>query len=186
MKSLRHQLQFQGSRIRKEINDETKVRQFLNAMFGGKNSQGQSGFDAVKGVPLRNLAALNQSELLSAEELNHYVSRYYRDGRAKLEGPLNWYRTHSPNYLDELRLLLRPIRFSMPALFLSTGRDDMFPQALCENMDQHFDNLTRGEVDPSHWAHWKSPLDVNQQLMAWLATVVQRDTNLGMVLDSGS
>ncbi|KAM0293117.1 hypothetical protein ACHAPM_011725 [Fusarium culmorum] len=39
MKNLRYQLQFQGTHISDEMTDEPKIRQFLNAMFGGRGPQ---------------------------------------------------------------------------------------------------------------------------------------------------
>jgi pimeloyl-ACP methyl ester carboxylesterase len=174
MKSLRYQLQFQGTPINNEITEETKVRQFLNAMFGGKSPENEVGFNASEGILFHNLPKLNQSQLLSNVELDYYVSRYALKGQAKREGPLRWYRTRAHNYLDELRLLLKPLKFSMPALFLAAIRDKALPPSMSEGMDQYFENLTRREVDASHWALWESPAKVNEQILAWLEMVVER------------
>ncbi|KAL9561376.1 hypothetical protein ACKAV7_014731 [Fusarium commune] len=173
MKSLRYQLQFQGALIDKEITDETKIRQFLNAMFGAKGPENEVGFHAAEGILFHNLPKLNQSQLLSNVEMDYYVSRYSLQGQAKLEGPLRWYRTRAHNYLDELRLLLRPLKFSMPALFLAAARDEALPSSMSEGMDQYFENLTRREVDASHWVLWESPTKVNEQILAWLEMVAR-------------
>ncbi|KNB18669.1 hypothetical protein FOXG_22331 [Fusarium oxysporum f. sp. lycopersici 4287] len=173
MKSLRYQLQFQGALIDKEITDETKIRQFLNAMFGAKSPENEVGFHAAEGILFHNLPKLNQSQLLSNVEMDYYVSRYSLQGQAKLEGPLRWYRTRAHNYLDELRLLLKPLKFPMPALFLAVTRDEVLPSSMSEGIDQYFENLTRREVDASHWVLWESPTKVNEQILAWLEMVVQ-------------
>ncbi|KNB16769.1 hypothetical protein FOXG_14841 [Fusarium oxysporum f. sp. lycopersici 4287] len=173
MKSLRYQLQFQGVLIDKEITDETKIRQFLNAMFGAKSPENEVGFHAAEGILFHNLPKLNQSQWLSNVEMDYYVSRYSLQGQAKLERPLRWYRTRAHNYLDELRLLLKPLKFSMPALFLAVTRDEVLPSSMSEGMDQYFENLTRREVDASHWVLWESPTKVNEQILAWLEMVVE-------------
>ncbi|KAH7175179.1 Alpha/Beta hydrolase protein [Fusarium flagelliforme] len=171
MKSLRHQLQFQSKLIRNEITEETKVRQFLNAMFGAKGPENEVGLSTAEGILFPNLPKLNQSELLSNVEMDYYVSRYSLQGQAKLEGPLRWYHTRAHNYLDELRLLLKPLKFSMPALFLATIRDKVSPPSISEGMDQYFKNLTHREVDTSHWALWESHSKINEQIVSWLETL---------------
>ncbi|KAF5256485.1 hypothetical protein FOXYS1_13037 [Fusarium oxysporum] len=143
-------------------------------MFGAKGPENELGFHAAEGILFHNLPKLNQSQLLSNAEMDYYVSRYSLQGQAKLEGPLRWYRTRAHNYLDELRLLLKPLKFSMPALFLAVTRDEALPSSMSEGMDQYFENLTRREVDASHWVLWESPTKVNEQILAWLETVVQR------------
>ncbi|KAH7191487.1 Alpha/Beta hydrolase protein [Fusarium oxysporum] len=156
-----------------DITDETKIRQFLNAMFGAKSPENEVGFHAAEGILFHNLPKLNQSQLLSNVEMDYYVSRCSLQGQAKLEGPLRWYRTRAHNYLDELRLLLKPLKFSMPALFLAVTRDEVLPSSMSEGMDQYFENLTRREVDASHWVLWESPTKVNEQILAWLEMVVE-------------
>lgn len=173
--TLRYQLQFRGTAIEDKIRDEEKVRQFLNAMFGGANAEGEVGFSVTEGVLFDNLPKLDQSRLISGHELDHYTSKYFRKGEPRLKGPLNWYRTRAHNYLDELRLLLKPIKFSMPALFLAATRDEALPLSMSDGMDQYFEDLTRGEVEASHWALWESPAEVNEQVSAWLEKVLRRD-----------
>ncbi|KAF5697903.1 epoxide hydrolase 2 [Fusarium mundagurra] len=168
MECLRYQLQFQGELIDKEITDESKTRQFLNAMFAARGSENELGFHPAEGILFHNLPKLNPTQLLSHVEMDYYVSRYFRQGQAKFEGPLRWFRTRAHNYLDELRLLLKPIKFPMPALFLAVTRDEALPTSMCEGMDQYFENLTCREVDASHWALWESPSRVNEQILSWL------------------
>ncbi|KAJ3453933.1 hypothetical protein MRS44_018565 [Fusarium solani] len=151
-----------------------RVRQFLNAMFGGTSPEGEVGFSVTEGVLFGNLPTLGQSRLISGDDLDHYTSKYFRKGEPRLKGPLNWYRTHAHNYFDELQLLLKPIKFSMPALFLAATRDEELPPSMSDGMDQYFEDLTRGEVEASHWALWESPAEVNKQVSAWLK-VLRRD-----------
>ncbi|KAJ3455421.1 hypothetical protein MRS44_014021 [Fusarium solani] len=151
-----------------------RVRQFLNAMFGGTSPEGEVGFSVTEGVLFGNLPKLGQSRLISGDDLDHYTSKYFRKGEPRLKGPLNWYRTRAHNYFDELQLLLKPIKFSMPALFLAATRDEELPPSMSDGMDQYFEDLTRGEVEASHWALWESPAEVNKQVSAWLK-VLRRD-----------
>lgn len=172
MRNLRYQLQFQGPQIDDGITSETTVRQFLNAMFGGKSSEGEIGFVASRGIIFRNLPKLNRSHLLSHTELEYYVSRYFENGKSKVEGPLRWYRTQAQNYLDELRLLLKPVKFSMPALYLAVTHDKLSPTKLAEEMYPYFEKLTCKEIDGSPWTLWERPAIVNEEILMWLKTMV--------------
>ncbi|KAM0347890.1 hypothetical protein ACHAP4_011153 [Fusarium culmorum] len=172
MKNLRYQLQFQGTHISDEMTDEPKIRQFLNAMFGGRGPQDQVGFDPSRGIIFHNLPRLNRSRLLSDVELEYYVCSYFQNGKSNLEGPLRWYRTQAQNYLDELRLLLKPVKFSIPALFLTPTLGEISSAKMTEKMDRYFDNLTSKEVDGSLWMLWESPAAVNEQISTWLKKMV--------------
>ncbi|KAL3588143.1 hypothetical protein FPOAC2_14042 [Fusarium poae] len=99
MKNLRYQLQFQGTHISDEMTDEPKIRQFLNAMFGGRGPQDEVGFDPSRGIIFHNLPRLNRSRLLSDVELEYYVSSYFQNGKSNLEGPLRWYLSHTSTEL---------------------------------------------------------------------------------------
>ncbi|RMI94086.1 hypothetical protein CDV36_016497, partial [Fusarium kuroshium] len=57
----RYQTQFRGTEIEDEIKDEERVRQFLNAMFGGTTAEGDVGFSVTEGVLFGNLPKLGQS-----------------------------------------------------------------------------------------------------------------------------
>ncbi|KAF4468484.1 epoxide hydrolase 2 [Fusarium albosuccineum] len=169
--TLRHQLQFKGREVEDKIRDKEEVRQFLNAMFGGTTSEGEPGFDATNGILFDILPRLDQSHIISGDELDHYVSKYSHDGNARLKTPINWFRTRVQNYLDELQLLLKPIRFSMPVLFLAPTKDGALPRGTADDMDRYFENLTREEVEASHWVMWESPTQVNERVAAWLRNV---------------
>ncbi|RSL39141.1 hypothetical protein CEP54_016365, partial [Fusarium duplospermum] len=87
--NLRYQSQFRGTEIEDEIRDEERVRQFLNAMFGGTSPDGEVGFSVTEGVLFGNLPKLGQSRLISGDDLDHYTSKYFRRGEPRLKGPLN-------------------------------------------------------------------------------------------------
>ncbi|KAF5010350.1 hypothetical protein FDECE_3466 [Fusarium decemcellulare] len=154
-----------------KIRDKEEVRQFLNAMFGGTTSEGEPVFDATNGILFDILPRLDQSHIISGDELDHYVSKYSHDGNARLKTPINWFRTRVQNYIDELQLLLKPIRFSMPVLFLAPTKDGALPRGTADDMDRYFENLTREEVEASHWVMWESPIQVNERVAAWLRNV---------------
>ncbi|RSL45856.1 hypothetical protein CEP54_014099 [Fusarium duplospermum] len=169
--TLRHQLQLRGREIEDSIKDKEEVRQFLNAMFGGTTADGEPGFDVTNGVLFENLAKINQPRIISDDELDYYTSKYFQDGNARLMTPLNWFRTHVLNYFDELRLLLKPISFHMPVLFLALTRDEAVTSNMLDGMDRYFENLTRDEVEASRWAIWESPEQVNELVVTWLKNV---------------
>ncbi|RSL42617.1 hypothetical protein CEP54_015415 [Fusarium duplospermum] len=158
-KNQRYQLQFRGTALEEEIKDREQVGQFLNAMFGGVGAGGQAGFDPARGVLFKNLPQLRPPPFLSGNELDYYVSQYFRDGQPSLKQALNWYRTGAHNYLDELRLLPKPIKFSMPTLFVAATRDEAISGVMLEGMDQYFEDLTCAEVEGSRSALWESPED---------------------------
>ncbi|KAH6876891.1 Alpha/Beta hydrolase protein [Thelonectria olida] len=162
-----YQLQFKGVAVEEEIQDGNKVRQFLNALYGGMGSRGETGFNTKDGVLFENLAVLNRSRLLTENELDYYAEKYLLRGNKVMKGPLNWYRTRELNYNDELALLRTQHKFQMPALFLEVTRDEALPPAISIGMEKYFENLTRGQVEASHWALWEAPTEVNKQVGEW-------------------
>ncbi|KAH6973341.1 Alpha/Beta hydrolase protein [Ilyonectria destructans] len=170
---LRPRLQIRSMEVENKIQDAEQVRQFLNAMFGGVGPHDEVGFSTEDGILSENLPKLNRSRLVSDIELDHYTQQYLDDGSPQLKA-LNWYRARSYNYLDELHLLRGPIKFPMPALFLTATRDEVPVPEVSGGMDQYFEDLTHGEIKASHWALWESPAEVNRQVAAWMTKVLKR------------
>lgn len=168
-----YQLQLRGTEVEAAIQGQEKVRQFLNGMHGGVGPHRELAFDATKGVYLDRLSELSLSRLLSEAELSHYTQLYMKQPAPQLRGPLNWYRTRRLNYEEELQLVGRgERRFEMPALFVSATRDTALPPGMAEGMDRHFSDLTRGEVESSHWALSQAGDAVNEHVLRWLKRIV--------------
>lgn len=166
-----YQLQFMGPDVESEIQGEDKVRQLLNAMYGGRTSDKELGFDAKKGILFDKLPELGPNPLLSKDELDYYVQQYGLHGSPEFRGPMNWYRMRELNHRDEEAFAEKGHRFRIPALFITAINDPALPPSMSEGMEKSFDNLTRGEVEASHWALWQAPDDVNGQLVKWVNDV---------------
>ncbi|KAH8589345.1 Alpha/Beta hydrolase protein [Bisporella sp. PMI_857] len=172
--NFKYQLQFGGPDLEKEIMGEKKIREFLNALYGGRGPNGELPFDVSHGVYLENLPILRPSLLLSKEELDYYAQQYAIHG---MHGPTNWYRNGPLNFEDDkafLKVLEEgKLKFEMPVLFVAGTRDTALPPSLSRGMEKYFRSLTRGEVDASHWALWERPADINQYLKEWLGGMIR-------------
>ncbi|KIE02953.1 epoxide hydrolase, partial [Metarhizium majus ARSEF 297] len=170
--NFKYQLQLAGPDVERELQSEEKVRQFLNGMFGGWGEDGKMGFSTSEGVLFDNLPGLGPSPLVSKEELDHYAARYMLQSAPPMRGPLNWYRTRKINYEEELALTKDLKQVSTPALFISATQDAALPPAMSAGMDRWFKDLTRGEVEASHWALTQTGDEVNKLIGAWLNKVL--------------
>lgn len=169
-----YQLQFKGPEVESRIQGEEKIRQFLNAMYGGRGPNGEVGFKALEGMQFDNLALLGPAPLLSADELDYYVREYMRKEAPQLRGPLNWYRLRELNHKDEAVFAAQEQshKFAMPALFITATDDVALPPSMSKGMDKHFEDLTRGEVKASHWALTQAAEEVNGQVAKWANVVL--------------
>ncbi|KAF7546880.1 hypothetical protein G7046_g9176 [Stylonectria norvegica] len=171
--NFRYQLQFKGPEVEANIRGEEKVRQFLNGMYGGAGPNREKGFTAEEGILLDNLSLLKRTKLLSEDELSYYTQQYLLQKDPQLRGPLNWYRTRELNFQDELPLTEKgTYKLKMPALFITATEDTALPPSMSLGMEQRFDNLTRGEVQSSHWALWQASDEVNRQVAKWADVVL--------------
>lgn len=97
-----YQLHLASGEVEQHITTKEQIRQFLNALYGGRGSNGEVGFDVRKGPIYENLPSLGPSPLLSKEMLNFYADEYAKNG---MHGGLNWYRTRDVNFEHELELV---------------------------------------------------------------------------------
>lgn len=173
--NFKYQIQLKGPDVEREIVGEKKLRQFLNAMYGGIGPNGEFGFSVGHGVFFENLDKLRPSRMVSGEELDFYAKEYAKHG---MHGPLNWYRTEELNFEDERGLVGKfeegegSFKFEIPTLFIASSRDDALPPKISLGMDKYFKKLTRAEVDTSHWALTEKPVEVNGHLKEWLEEVM--------------
>lgn len=162
-----YQLQFSGPDVEANIQGQEKIRQFLNGVYGGRGPNGEVAMRAEEGILFENLECLGATPLLSKEELDFYVDEYMKQAAPQLRGPLNWYRTRKLNYEADVELASRG-KMPMPALFIAASKDIALPPAMSMGMEDHFEDLTRGEVEASHWALWEAADEVNRTVGEWL------------------
>ncbi|KAI9773567.1 MAG: hypothetical protein M1840_006841 [Geoglossum simile] len=166
-----YQLQLRGPDVEANITTKQQIKQFLNAMYGGRGPNGEVGFSAMEGVLFQNLPILGPTPLLSAKELDYYVDEYARHG---LHGPLNWYRTSKQNFDDERDLTRSTI--DIPVLFISATKDSALLESMSLGMENYIPQLTRKSVETSHWALWQAPELVNGHIKDWLNATYFRAT----------
>ncbi|KAI9808392.1 MAG: hypothetical protein M1827_007489 [Pycnora praestabilis] len=162
-----YQLQLASPELENAIQSRDQMRQFLNAMYGGRGPNKEVGFDVFRGVFLDNLPILKQTRLLNERELDYYADEYARHG---LHGTLNWYRNREQNFNDEKGLEKATI--DVPILFIQAIRDSALPPTMAVNMGKHLSKLTRRQVNADHWALWEAPEQVNSFIKEWLETAV--------------
>jgi len=66
--------------VEQAIRSRAEIKQFLNALYGGRGPNGEIGFDVEKGVMFEHLAKLERSGLLGEEMLEFYAGEYERNG----------------------------------------------------------------------------------------------------------
>lgn len=167
-----YQLHLRGPDVEEGIQGEEKIRQFLNGMYGGVGPNGELAFKVTEGVQLDNLHKLGPAKLLSKEELDHYVQQYMLRPERQLRGPLNWYRTREINFEEELPLAEKGVKLEMPALFVTATKDAALPPWMSAGMEDHFKQLSRAEVDSSHWALTQAGDAVNEHIGKWIDGVL--------------
>ncbi|RBR16685.1 uncharacterized protein FIESC28_06838 [Fusarium coffeatum] len=168
-----YQLQFKGPDVQSRLQGEEGVRQFLNALYGGRTPEGELGFSSKDGILFDNLSKLGPSPLASKDEIDYYVKEYCSHPAPELRGPLNYYRTQELNYRDDLEIAKKGgHKFQMPAMMITASDDSALPPSMSAGMDASFESLARAEVKASHWALWQAADAVNQHLTKWLDGVL--------------
>lgn len=173
-----YQLHFASGEIEAAVQSPAEIRQFLNNMYGGRTPapDRQPAFDANKGIDLARQARVGKSKLLDDDEMDYYVTEYARHG---IHGPLNWYRNREENYMNEWRDFFQSGRKSaaqaardttirQEVLFVLATRDQALQPFMAERMGERIPNLTRREVQASHWALWEQPEECNRLIGDWL------------------
>ncbi|OTB01133.1 hypothetical protein M426DRAFT_323782 [Hypoxylon sp. CI-4A] len=150
------------------LQSKEQIRQFLLAAFGAQTPDGKFAF-STSGFDFDAMPHLQQPSLISDAELDYYVSEYHRNG---FRGPLNSYRIARINFENELPIAQAGgHKFAMPVLFIQALQDAALTPELSKGMDQHFDKLTRAEVNTGHWAQYQGPEEVNDALRSWITTL---------------
>ena len=75
-----YQIQLASGTVENHIQTKEEIKQFLNAMYGGKGQNGESGFDVTRGIIFQNLKTLDNTRLMRDEVLAYYADQYARNG----------------------------------------------------------------------------------------------------------
>jgi soluble epoxide hydrolase/lipid-phosphate phosphatase len=86
MPNFKYQIQFRGEELVEKIVGVEKIRQCLNAMYGGRTKDKELGFAVEHGVYLDMISECGHTPLMSKEDLDFYVERFSRNG---MQGPTN-------------------------------------------------------------------------------------------------
>ena len=67
MPSLRYQVQLGSGQVEEFIASKAQVRQFLNALYGGRGPNGEVGFNVEGGVQFKVLPSIGTTPLMSSK-----------------------------------------------------------------------------------------------------------------------
>jgi hypothetical protein len=86
MPTLGYQLQWGSEEgiIKTYTKDNTRIHNFLNAVYGGRTSDGKLRVSTELGADFNIIPTLRRSPLISEDELDFYIKEYLRNG---LQGP---------------------------------------------------------------------------------------------------
>ena len=75
-----YQLVLASGVVEEHIKTPAEIKQFLNALYGGKGEKGEVGFSVMEGPIWENLGKLGRTRLVGEEVLGWYVGEYERNG----------------------------------------------------------------------------------------------------------
>ncbi|WP_205965909.1 alpha/beta fold hydrolase [Paracoccus liaowanqingii] len=102
-------------------------------------------------------------DVLSAEELDFYVSQYARTG---FTPAINWYRNISRNWQAGLEVdqMVR-----VPSLMISAENDVVLRPSMTDGMDALVPDLEKHVIaDTWHWTPEERPVEANRIVLDWL------------------
>jgi soluble epoxide hydrolase/lipid-phosphate phosphatase len=59
-----YQIQLSSGAVEEQINSDGKIKEFLNALYGGRGPKGEAGFSPKTGALFENLSLLGPSPLI--------------------------------------------------------------------------------------------------------------------------
>ncbi|MBM3605560.1 MAG: alpha/beta hydrolase [Alphaproteobacteria bacterium] len=141
------------------------LRAALRKDLGGPDSWSQMP------VELKNMEYYGQpapaefpgQDVLSAEELDFYVTQYERTG---FTPAINWYRNITRNWKAGLEVD-QTIR--VPSLMISAENDAVLRSSMTDGMDAYVPDLEKHVIaDTWHWTPEEQPDEANQIVLDWL------------------
>ncbi|KAH8646361.1 Alpha/Beta hydrolase protein [Xylariales sp. PMI_506] len=173
--SFKYQLQL-ASPVAENIVDKSpeRLRQFLNALYGGTGPNGERAFQVSVGLVEENMDGVGPATLLTPDMVDYYHREYSRSG---LHGPTNWYRTRRVNWEDELQFAEKGFVFSVPAMVMMGELDPALPPILANGMEKHFAQPLRKELGTGvgHWGMWENPDMVNGFIKEFIKSLLGKD-----------
>ena len=175
-----YQLYFQEPGLA-EAEFEADIRTALRKIYYAGSGDFPKGlFRADKPADARMLDDLPDPATLPAwlteQDLDYYVTQFQRSG---FRGPLNRYRNQQRDW--ERLTALSGARISRPACFIAGRRDGVLkfvPNVdLVEHMKRWTDDLRTCEIieGAGHWIQQERPQEVTRLLLAFLATLEDRE-----------
>jgi pimeloyl-ACP methyl ester carboxylesterase len=145
----------------------------VRSVFGGlmqRSTPPEQLADLVEAGPDENWVevvsrrAVAGEPLLSAEELDVYVTTFQRTG---FTGAINWYRNFDRNW--ELTPELEGARIDVPCLMVTAEWDPVLTPAMAQGMDTWIADLETHQIDRcGHWTQQEHPEELNRLMLDWL------------------
>ncbi|KAF6224988.1 hypothetical protein HO133_010183 [Letharia lupina] len=143
-----YQLHLASGEVEERIRSKAQIEQFLNSVYGGQGPDGEAGFSHTEGPLYENLPRLNRTPLVGKELLEFYAAE------------------------------LEKKTVDIPVLFIQATNDAALPPSLSDGMERFVPDLTRKEVEASHWALWQKPVEVNGMVREWLERAEKTKSSL--------
>lgn len=75
-----YQLHLASGQVEERVKSKDEIKQFLNAVYGGRGPNGEAGFSHSKGPFYENLPKLNKTPLMGEDLLEFYGAEFERNG----------------------------------------------------------------------------------------------------------
>ncbi|XP_041822555.1 bifunctional epoxide hydrolase 2 isoform X2 [Chelmon rostratus] len=164
-----YQLYFQKpgvaeAELEKDLERTFKIFFFSSAEAVKRPALSTAGVCARGGLFVGLPEQISQSSMLTEADLQYYVSQYKERGFRR---PLNWYRNGEANWRW---MCSRPTgKLLMPALMVTTGKDQVLLPDFSKGMEDLIPNLSRGHIEEcGHWTQMDRPAETNSILISWL------------------
>lgn len=89
MPNWEYQLRLASGEVDQRIKSKDEIKQFLNAVYGGKGPNGEAGFTHTEGPLYENLSKLNRTPLMGEDVLEYYGAEFGRNGMRGTRKPLS-------------------------------------------------------------------------------------------------
>lgn len=80
MPSWGYQLHLASGAVEERVRSKDEIKQFLNAVYGGRGPGGEAGFSHTEGPLYENFPKLNKTPLMEEDVLEFYAAEYERHG----------------------------------------------------------------------------------------------------------
>lgn len=80
-------------------------------------------------------------------------------------------KSRSISDIDRSIRLINRKTISIPTLFIQANYDSVLQPSMARGMEKHLTDLSRGEVNATHWALTQKPEEVNTVVKSWLEKV---------------